>query len=65
MIDPQAVGVAVLRTKDGMRLAIRCEEVESVLELDGGCQIVTGNECYVVAHTWPEVAGAIWPELFR
>lgn len=63
--DPQAEGVAVLRTKDGRRLGVRTEEVEAVLELDDGCQIVTSSDCYVVAHPWPEVAGAIWPELFR
>ena len=63
--DPQAKGVAVLRTRDGFRLAVKCEEVESVLELDAGCQIVTSSDTYVVVHSWPEVAGLIWPELFR
>lgn len=65
MDDPQTDGVAVLRTRDGFRLAVRVEEVESVLELDSGCQIVTGSDVYVVDHSWPEVAGLVWPELFR
>ncbi len=65
MIDPQAEGVAVLRTRDGMRVAVRLDKVEGVLELDDGCQIVTSSDTYVVAHTWPEVAGFVWPELFR
>ena len=63
--DPQAEGVAVLRTRDGFRLGVRVEEVESVLELEDGCQIVTSSDTYVVAHPWPEVAGLVWPELFR
>lgn len=65
MSNPQADGVAVFRTKDGMRLAIRLEKVEALLELDDGAQIVTSSDTYVVRHPWPEVAGVVWPELFR
>lgn len=63
--DPQANGVAVLRTKNGMRVAINCTEVEAVMELDDGCEVVTSSDTYVVQHAWPEVAGLVWPELFR
>ena len=63
--DPQAENVGVFRTKDDRRVAVRLDKVEGVLELEDGAQIVTSSDTYVVAHPWPEVAGLVWPELFR
>ena len=63
--DPQTPDVGVFRTKDNRRVAVVLDKVEGVLELDDGCQIVTSADTYVVRHSWPEVAGCVWPELFR
>lgn len=58
--------VCVFTNMDGRKLALVADEVEAVVELEaGGCQIVTGNDCYKVDAPWPVTAGTIWPELFK
>jgi hypothetical protein len=57
--------VCVFRNMDGLRVAIVPAKVEAITELDDGCQIVTGSDVFRVRGSWAEVAGAVWPELFK